>query len=170
MSTRDAPVTGQVMKLLIVDDETRFLEAIARRLERRGLDVRTATNGPDAIDLARREKFDVALVDLKMPGMEGGEVLRRLKAEHQFLEVVILTGHGSLESAVELTKLGAHSYLPKPYELEKLIEVLADAYRTRLEKKFAADAARTARVLELATGSSPLGVLRALRELDDERR
>lgn len=161
---------GQIMKLLIVDDETRFLEAIARRLVRRGFDVRTATSGPEAIELARQEKFDVALVDLKMPGMEGGEVLQRLKQEHDFLEVVILTGHGSLESAVQLTKLGAHSYLPKPYELDRLIEVLLEAYRARLEKKFAADEERRKKILDLAAGGSPLGALRALRELDDERR
>jgi DNA-binding NtrC family response regulator len=160
---------GYLMKLLIVDDETRFLNAIGKRLARRGFDVRTASNGPDAIDLARHEKFDVALLDLKMPGMEGGQVLKVLKAEHRFLEAIILTGHGSLESAVELTKLGAYSYLPKPYELDKLIQVLKDAYQARLQKKFASDRAKTESILATATGESPLGILRKLRELDDER-
>jgi len=159
-----------LMKLLIVDDETRFLNAIGKRLTRRGFDVRTASNGPDAIELARTEKFDVALIDLKMPGMEGGEVLKALKQEHRYLEVIILTGHGSLESAVELTKLGAFSYLPKPYELDKLIEVLKDAFQERLQKKFAADQARTEKIVAMATGESPLGILRKLRELDDERK
>jgi len=159
-----------LMKLLIVDDETRFLDAIGKRLTRRGFDVRTASNGPDAIELARNEKFDVALLDLKMPGMEGGEVLKALKAEHRFLEVIILTGHGSLESAVELTKLGAFSYLPKPYELDKLIEVLKDAYQERLRRKFEADEARTRKIVAMATGESPLGILRRLRELDDDRK
>jgi DNA-binding NtrC family response regulator len=159
-----------LMKLLIVDDETRFLNAIGKRLTRRGFDVRTASNGPDAIELARAEKFDVALLDLKMPGMEGGEVLKALKREHRFLEVIILTGHGSLESAVELTKLGAYGYLPKPYELDKLIEVLKDAFQERLRKKFAADQARTEQIVAMATGESPLGILRKLRELDDERK
>jgi DNA-binding NtrC family response regulator len=159
-----------LMKLLIVDDETRFLEAIGKRLTRRGFDVRAASNGPDAIELARKEKFDVALLDLKMPGMEGGEVLKALKAEHRFLEVIILTGHGSLESAVELTKLGAFSYLPKPYELDRLIEVLKDAYQERLRRKFEADEARTRKIVAMATGESPLGILRKLRELDDERK
>jgi len=162
--------TGTVMRLLIVDDETRFLQAIARRLLRRGFEVRTASNGAEAIELARTEKFDVALLDLKMPGLQGGEVLKLLKQEHRFLEVVILTGHGSLESAVELTKLGAHSYLPKPYELENLIEVLRSAYETRLKKKFASDEAKMAQIMALATGESGLGLLRRLRDLDDERR
>jgi DNA-binding NtrC family response regulator len=159
-----------VIKLLIVDDEVAFLNAIARRLQRRDFDVRTATNGADAIALARTEKFDVAVVDLKMPGMEGGQVLQELKKEHQFLEVIILTGHGSLESAVQLTRLGAHGYLPKPYELEKLIEEIRAAYETRLRKKLDADQERIDRVLAVATHAGPLDVLRRLRELDDERR
>ncbi len=160
----------QVIKLLIVDDESRFLEAIATRLRKRGFDVKTATNGHDAIALAREEKFDIALLDLKMPGMDGKELLRVLKQEHEFLEAVILTGHGSLESAVELTKLGAFGYLPKPYELDKLLETLRQAYETRLKKKFAADDAKMEAILNAGIGESPLLILRKLRELDDGRR
>lgn len=159
-----------VIKLLIVDDESRFLEAIATRLRKRGFDVQTAGNGADAVALARREKFDIALLDLKMPGMDGGQLLRALKAEHRYLEAVILTGHGSLESAVELTKLGAFSYLPKPYELDKLIEILKDAYEARLRRKFAADEARMEKILAARHAESPLAILRTLRELDDGER
>jgi len=158
------------IKLLIVDDETRFLQAIATRLSRRGFDVRTAENGEDAINLARAEKFDLALLDLRMPGMDGGEVLRVLKQEHDFLEAIILTGHGSLESAVELTKLGAYSYLPKPYELDKLIEILKEAYETRLRKKFESDQAKLDAIMAMAKGETALGILRKLRELDDGRK
>jgi len=159
-----------VIKLLIVDDEARFLNAIAQRLTKRGFDVRTAENGKDAIEMARSEKFDIALLDLRMPGMDGGEVLRVLKEEHQYIEAIMLTGHGSLESAVELTKLGAFSYLPKPYELDKLIQVLKEAYQARLERKFAADQSKMEKILALAEGESPLGILRKLRELDDNRK
>lgn len=159
-----------IIKLLIVDDETKFLEAIAKRLRKRGFDVTTATNGADAIAVARKEKFDIALLDLKMPGMDGGEVLRMLKKEHKYLEAIILTGHGSLESAVELTKLGAFSYLPKPYEIDKLIDCLKDAYQARLERKFKADQEKVERIMEMATGEGALSILRALKELDDERR
>ena len=158
------------IKLLIVDDETRFLNAIAQRLTKRGFDVRTAETGEEAIKIARSEKFDIALLDLRMPGMDGGEVLRVLKGEHKFLEAIILTGHGSLESAVELTRVGAFSYLPKPYELDKLIQVLKDAYQARLEKKFESDQARLEKIMEMAKGESPIGILRGLRELDDGRR
>jgi len=160
----------RVIKLLIVDDESRFLNAIATRLTKRGFEVATATNGPDAIALARDEKFDLALLDLKMPGMDGSEVLRVLKREHKFLEAIILTGHGSLESAVELTKLGAFGYLPKPYELDQLIETLKEAYETRLKKKFAADENKMSEILSITLTGSPLSILRKLRELDDERR
>ena len=158
------------IRLLIVDDENQFLEAIATRLRKRGFEVTTATNGPDAISIAREKKFDIALLDLKMPGMDGGEVLSVLKKEHDFLEVVILTGHGSLESAVELTKLGAFGYLPKPYELESLLEKLKEAYQARLKNKFADDDAKIKAVLEAGLGESPIGILRRLREIDDSRR
>ena len=159
-----------VIKLLIVDDEKRFLEAIAKRLRKRGFEVRAVSSGPEALEIARKEKFDIALLDLKMPEMDGSEVLKVLKSEHRYLEAIILTGHGSLESAVELTKLGAFCYLPKPYELDKLIETLKDAYQERLKKKFAADQKKIANIMQLATGSSPLGILRQLRDLDDEER
>jgi DNA-binding NtrC family response regulator len=159
-----------VIKLLIVDDETRFLEAIATRLRKRGFEVRTASDGADALALAREEKFDIALLDLKMPGMDGGKLLQSLKQEHRFLEAIVLTGHGSLESAVQLTKLGAFSYLPKPYELDKLIETLKDAYEARLKKKFAADERRLQGILSAERAESPLAILRALRQADDEER
>ena len=158
------------IRLLIVDDEIKFLESIAKRLELRGLEVTTATSGREAVQIAGTQKFDLALLDLKMPGMDGKQVLEILKREHKFLEVVILTGHGSVDSAVECTKLGAFSYLPKPYELDDLIEVLRQAYEARLKKKFQSDVARMEKLADLAAGSSALGILRAMRELDDDNR
>lgn len=158
------------IKLLIVDDEVKFLESIARRLEMRDFDVTKATNGTDALQIARSQKFDIALLDLKMPGMNGQEVLEILKREHKFLEVIILTGHGSLDSAVECTKLGAFDYLPKPYEFEELLKKLQKAYEARLQKKFEADQERMKKIGELAEGNSPLTILRELRRLDDEEK
>ena len=158
------------IRLLIVDDEVKFLDSISKRLELRGFDVAKASNGKDAVETARNEKFDLALLDLKMPGMDGREVLEILKKEHKFIEIIILTGHGSLESAVECTKLGAYGYLPKPYELDSLLEVLKEAYEARLKKKFEHDQTRMQKMMQIATGSSPLGILRALRELDDEEK
>jgi len=158
------------IKLLIVDDEIKFLESIAKRLELRDFDVSKAANGQDALTIARQKKFDIALLDLKMPGLNGKQVLEILKKEHKFLEVIILTGHGSIDSAVECTRLGAFDYLPKPYELEKLLEKLQKAYEERLHKKFEADQERLDKINKLATGSSALAILRELRKLDDEEK
>jgi DNA-binding NtrC family response regulator len=155
------------IKLLIVDDEVQFLNALARRLELRDFHVTRATNGAEAVQAARSDKFDLALLDLKMPGMDGKEVLQLLKKEHKYLEVIILTGHGSLDSAVECTKLGAFGYLPKPYELDHLIKILKEAYEERLKKKFQTNASALEEIMRIATGDSPLGIMRRLRELDD---
>jgi DNA-binding NtrC family response regulator len=158
------------IKLLIVDDEVKYLDSIAQRLELRGFDVTKASSGAAALDAAKAGKFDLALLDLKMPGMDGTEVLARLKQEHKFLEVIILTGHGSLDSAVECTKLGAFGYLPKPYELDNLLSVIRQAYEARLKKKFELDAARMDKIAEIALGSSALGILRELSKLDNEEK
>ena len=158
------------IKLLIIDDEVKFLDSIAKRLELRDFDVTKAVNGQEAIDAAREGKFDLALLDLKMPGMNGQQVLEILKKEHKYLEVIILTGHGSVNSAVECTKLGAFSYLPKPYEFDSLLEILKEAYEARLKKKFEKDLERMDKLSKLATGSSPLGILRAMQDLDDEEK
>lgn len=159
---------SEKIKLLIVDDEVQFLNALAQRLEIRGFHVTKATNGAEALQAARGDKFDLALLDLKMPGLDGKEVLQLLKKEHKHLEVIILTGHGSLDSAVECTKLGAFGYLPKPYELENLIKVLKEAYEERLKKKFQLDQGKMEEIMKIATGDSPLGIMRRLRELDDD--
>ncbi len=158
------------IKLLIVDDEVQFLDSITERLELRGFDVTKASRATEAIMVARDQKFDLALLDLKMPGMDGKELLEILKQEHQYLEVVMLTGHGSVESAVDCTKLGAFGYLPKPYELEELLQVLKNAYHTRMKKKFEKDQERAKKLSELALSmeESPLGFLKAMRDLDDE--
>lgn len=158
------------IRLLIVDDEKEFLKALGERLEIRDFEVFTVPSGKAALELCRKEKFDLALVDLKMPGMDGKELLTRLKEEHNHLEVIILTGHGSLGSAVECAKLGAFSYLPKPYQIEELLRVLSEAYSERMRKKFESDQARTRELLRIAQGQSPLAILRCMRELDDEHK
>jgi DNA-binding NtrC family response regulator len=155
------------IKLLIVDDEEKFLESIAKRLEMRDFKVRTATRGAQAVEIAREEKFDLALLDLKMPGMDGKQVLEILKKEHKHIEVIILTGHGSVDSAIDCTKLGAFGYLPKPYELEKLLETLQQAFQVRMEKKFKENQEKMDKLSHLATGTSALGILREMKKLDD---
>ena len=159
---------SEKIKILIVDDEEAYVISMAKRLEIRGFEVRTATRGADAVEAARREQFDLALLDLKMPGMDGKEVLEILKKEDRYIEVVILTGHGSVDSAVDCTKLGAFGYLPKPYELEKLLDTLKQAYQAKMEKKFKANQELMEKITKLATGSSALAILRELKKVNDE--
>jgi DNA-binding NtrC family response regulator len=158
------------IRLLVADDEESFLKSVAKRLELQGLEVVTATNGKAAIKSAKREKFDVALVDLRMPDLDGAEVLRVLKKRHRFLEVVILTGHASIDSAVECTKLGAFDYLEKPYEFEALLDVIRRAYEARLRKKFEHDEKRLKDLEFLSMGSSPAAILKTLRSMDDDEK
>jgi len=156
------------IRLLIVDDEEVFLRATATRLGVRGFDVTAVDRGEKALEVAAQQPVDIALVDLKMPGISGEQTLRELKRISPHTEVVILTGHGSIDSAVECTKEGAYSYLQKPCELEPLLEVLADAYRRRVMNKQQMRQQQIEEFLRDAQGQSPLGILRRLRELDEQ--
>ena len=158
------------IKLLMVDDEVKFLESISKRLELKNFDVTTASNGQEAIASAEKGLFDVAVVDFKMPGMDGAQVLKTLKANHKYLEIIMLTGHATVDSAVECTKLGAFKYLEKPYDFDKLVEVITEAYQERLKKKFEHNQKRIEEIQKLSFGSSPLGLLRALARLDNEEK
>jgi DNA-binding NtrC family response regulator len=158
------------IKLLIVDDEEDFLNSIAERLGMRDFDIMTASEGNLAIKLAKKGKFDVALLDMRMPGMDGMELLQILKKKHKFLEVIMLTGHAAIDSAVEATKLGAFAYLEKPYDFEKLLEVLKEAYEARLRKKFEHDKKRMEEIETLSMGSSPMAILRSLMHMDDDEK
>jgi len=122
------------IKLLLVDDEPQFLEALCKRLEFRDFEVTSVGNGAGAIEAARKERYDVALIDLKMPGIEGEELLNLLKKEDPFVEVIILTGHGSIDSAIRSTKQGVFSYLHKPCSLDTLLYVLKEAHQSRVKK------------------------------------
>lgn len=154
------------IKLLLVDDEQRFLETLRQRLELRNFEVTPVTNGQAALDAAKEGDFDLALLDLRMPGLGGEEVLRVLREKHPLIEVVILTGHGSVDSAVHCTKLGSYGYLQKPCETDELLEVLRAAYQRRVQRKLDIDDKRMMELLSVATGESPLGILRRLRELE----
>ncbi len=157
------------IKLLIVDDEERFLKTLTQRLGLRDFEVTPANDGQLALKLAEKQKFELALVDLKMPGMRGERVLELLKQKDPFIEVIILTGHGSIDSAVECTRLGCYGYLQKPCETEELLNVLKNAYQSRVQKKLKIDEKKMEKLLNLATGESPLGILRKLRELEDTK-
>ena len=154
------------INILIVDDEEPFLKSMKKRLEVRGFQVLCVDRGDKAIEAAREHPIDIALVDLKMPGISGEETLEILKEEHEWMEVVILTGHGSVDSAVECTKSGAYSYLQKPCELENLLEVLKDAYKKKVMNKMKLQESQMNDVLQRAPGDSPLAILRRLKKME----
>ena len=156
------------INLLIVDDEVDFLNSITKSLEVRGFNVVAVDRGEKAIAEAKKNKIDIALVDLKMPGIDGEETLRRLKKEHEWMEVVILTGHGSIESAVECTQSGAYKYLQKPCELEVLLEVLKDAYKAKVMNKKKINEEKMNEMLKAAQGSTAREILERLREIEKE--
>jgi DNA-binding NtrC family response regulator len=155
--------------LLLVDDEEQFVRSMKKRLEVRDFNVITVHCGEDALVAAREHEIDIALVDLKMPGMGGHATLEALKQEHKWLEVVILTGHGSVESAVKCTKSGAYFYLQKPCEIEWLMEVLLEAYKRRVMNKRNIEIERMDKLLNIAATNSPLGILRKIKELDEQK-
>jgi len=158
------------IKLLLVDDEVKFLESISKRLELKNFEVTTASNGKEAIASAEKGIFDVAVVDFQMPGIDGAQVLKTLKENHKYLETIMLTGHATIDSAVECTKLGAFKYLEKPYDFEKLVEVIKEAYEARLKKKFEHNQRRIEEIQKLSMRASPLGLLKALAKLDNEEK
>jgi len=115
-------------KILLVDDENQFREALAKRLNLRDYETLDVDNGKEAIQLVRKDRdIDVVILDLKMPEMDGKETLKEIKSFRPEIQVVILTGHGNLDSATELGKLDAFSYLAKPVNFDQLLKVVEEA-------------------------------------------
>ena len=134
-------------RILVVDDEIDFLETIVKRLQKRKLDATGVTSGEEALKTLKDHLYDVVLLDIKMPGgMDGIETLREIKRLQPLAEVVLLTGHASVETSIEGMKLGAFDYLLKPMKFEELLMKLAQAF----EKKAAHDTKiRDAKIKEL---------------------
>ncbi|GAB6177797.1 hypothetical protein JCM16814_26880 [Desulfobaculum senezii] len=107
--------------ILIVDDERAFVDAVSKRLKKRGFEMLAAYSGDEALTvLTEHDKVDVVILDVKMPGMDGIETLKEIKRQYPLVEVVMLTGHGTVESAIEGMKLGAYDFLLKPSDIEDL--------------------------------------------------
>jgi DNA-binding response OmpR family regulator len=114
-------------RVLLVDDEEDFLATLAERLEIRGFSVSTVTTGEDAIVKVDEQKFDLIILDLAMPGIDGLETLKRIKAKQTDAEIIMLTGQGSIRTSMEAMKLGAEDFLQKPVSMADLMDRISDA-------------------------------------------
>lgn len=112
------------LRLLLVDDEVDFLEPMKARIERRGIACVTAAGGKEALTILGSSPIDCAVVDVRMPGMDGLELLRRLRRLYPAVPVILLTGHASVELGVKGMELGAFEYLLKPIELDELLDAV----------------------------------------------
>lgn len=142
-------------RVLIVDDEEDFLVTLVNRLNKRNIETTGVKSAEEALELIKKKIFDVVVMDIKMPGgMDGIEALREIKKLQPIAEVILLTGHGSVETSIEGMKLGAFDYLLKPVKLEDLIPKMAQAFEKKSshEQKI-----RSARIKDLMR--SPLRVL-----------
>ena len=117
-----------IANVLLVDDEIPFVETMTKRLVKRELNIASAFSGEEALaKLKAADNIEVVILDVKMPGMDGIETLKKIKRAHPLVEVIMLTGHATVESGIEGMKLGAFDYLMKPCDIEILISKVADA-------------------------------------------
>ena len=120
-------------RILLVDDEVVFTDNMSKLLDNRGYHVKAVNNGESAISALEKEDFDVVVLDLKMPGMDGITTLKELKKLGLFTETLILTGHGSIDTALKAVRLGAYDYLTKPCEIDELVEKIEGAWEKKGE-------------------------------------
>lgn len=127
----------QEMKLMVVDDEQRFLQTTKKLLTQKGYDTVTAASGEEALEMLGRHPVHVVILDVKMPGMDGNQTLREIKRLHPLVEVIMLTGHATVESAIDGLKSGAADYLMKPADINEVVAKAEDAFsrRRQVEEK-----------------------------------
>jgi len=116
------------MRMMLVDDEEGFLSTTKRLLERKGLHVTTAASGHEALEKLTGESIHVVILDVKMPGMDGVATLKAIKSAYPLVQVVMLTGHGTVESALEGLRSGATDYMMKPVDIDELIAKAEEAF------------------------------------------
>jgi DNA-binding NtrC family response regulator len=115
------------VRVLFVDDEEELVSAVVERLDIRGIQATGATNGLDALKKVEEKEYDVVVLDVRMPGLGGLDVIRQLKRSHPKLEVILLSGHGSKDYVEEGLSLGAFDYLQKPVDIDELVDILRRA-------------------------------------------
>ena len=119
------------IRVLLVDDETDFTAAMAKRLSVRGLSVSCAGSGEEALQLLAAQEFDVVVLDVRMPGLGGLETLSQIRRRHPLVEVIMLTGHASLEYGVQGMDLGAYDYVLKPTDFDYLLDKVRKAFERK---------------------------------------
>jgi len=120
------------IRVLLVDDEKEFVDLLGERMTARGMEVNTTTSAADALRITEDQSFDAIVLDLMMPEMDGIQVLKTLKAKHPELQVILLTGHGSIEKGVEAMRQGAMDFIEKPADLEVLTEKIRKAQARKM--------------------------------------
>ena len=158
---------GKKIQLLFVDDEEDFVTYMTKRLERHEIEVHAYTNPVVALEKTAGKRFDVGLLDLKMPEMDGEELLDRLKGRDPTIEIIILTGHGSIESAFRSAKVGAYEYLLKPCDFDGLVKSINNAYAKRIKAASEEKARQVDELMMHASGISPLDLLQRLKQINE---
>ena len=119
------------MKILLVDDEDQFRESVTKQLTIRNYTVYAVSSGEDAIELIHKSDIDIVILDMRMPGISGAATLKEIKRLSPLTEVIMLTGHARVNTAMESIKMGAFDYILKPVKLDELINKMEDAYRKK---------------------------------------
>ncbi|HOV88198.1 MAG TPA: response regulator [Syntrophobacteraceae bacterium] len=134
--------------VMLVDDEVPFVDTMTRRLGKRNLSIVTAYSGYEALEKLREKdsNVDVVILDVKMPGMDGIETLRKIKQAHPLVEVIMLTGHATVETGIEGMKLGAFDYLMKPCDIDQLMAKVKEAKNKKTQHE---DKITQARIQEI---------------------
>ena len=132
-------------KVLLVDDENDFLDVMSERLTARGFEVTKSASAAEALDKIRDDFYDAVILDLQMPGMDGIDALKKMKESRPELQVILLTGHGSVQKGVEAIKLGAMDFFEKPADLETISEKIKKA---KEKKMLIADKIRFEKVVD----------------------
>jgi DNA-binding NtrC family response regulator len=151
------------IRVLLVDDEEDLLDYLSKRLLKQGFTVKATFSGEEAIQVAQDEPYDVAVVDLKMPGMDGVETQKMLREVQPFIQCIVLTGHGSIESALESGKEEAFQYLLKPVDYDNLLANIKGAYEKKAELQRIDFKERLEKIQRAGLG--PRGIRKAIRDL-----
>ncbi len=151
------------IKVLLIDDEQTLLDYLSKRLLKEGFTVKATFSGEEAMEVAADSFFDVAVVDLKMPGIDGVETQKRLKEIQPLIQCIVLTGHGSIDTALESGQQDAYKYLLKPIDYENLVETIKEASKKKEEIQSVKFKEQVEEIYRSGMGAK--GIKKAIKEL-----